>query len=142
MAESRRERRPSVGAPVSELQGPVGPSFSRPKHRRTFTGFGPAEIKSVEASIPEHLREANTLSMALPTRKTLRVSWFATLKQHWLARSTTAMNFVQGRILRNCLGFQGPLDYRMEQDPAATGFCRSEASVLSISRILDGKSLG
>ncbi|PYI21530.1 glycogen phosphorylase GlpV/Gph1 [Aspergillus violaceofuscus CBS 115571] len=58
MAESRRERRPSVGAPVSELQGPVGPSFSRPKHRRTFTGFGPAEIKSVEASIPEHLREA------------------------------------------------------------------------------------
>ncbi|OJK04803.1 hypothetical protein ASPACDRAFT_1851763 [Aspergillus aculeatus ATCC 16872] len=58
MAESRRERKPSVGAPVSELQGPVGPSFSRPKHRRTFTGFGPAEIKSVEASIPEHLREA------------------------------------------------------------------------------------
>ncbi|PYH48430.1 glycogen phosphorylase [Aspergillus saccharolyticus JOP 1030-1] len=58
MAESRRERRPSVGAPVSELQGPVGPSFSRPKHKRTFTGFGPAEIKIVEASIPEHLREA------------------------------------------------------------------------------------
>ncbi|RAK98643.1 glycogen phosphorylase [Aspergillus ibericus CBS 121593] len=57
MSEVRRERRPSVGAPVSELQGPVGPAFSRPKHRRTFTGFGPAEIKSVEASIPENLRE-------------------------------------------------------------------------------------
>ncbi|PKY08846.1 glycogen phosphorylase [Aspergillus campestris IBT 28561] len=56
--EERRERRPSIGAPVSELQGPVGPGFSRPKHKRTFTGFGPAEIKSVEASIPEPLREA------------------------------------------------------------------------------------
>ncbi|RDK47860.1 glycosyl transferase [Aspergillus phoenicis ATCC 13157] len=56
--QPRRERKPSVGAPVSELQGPIGPGFSRPKHRRTFTGFGPAEIKSVEASIPEHLREA------------------------------------------------------------------------------------
>ncbi|KAL1856717.1 Non-essential glycogen phosphorylase [Paecilomyces lecythidis] len=52
------ERRPSVGAPISDLQGPVGPGFSRPKHRRTFTGFGPSEIKSVEASIPEPLREA------------------------------------------------------------------------------------
>lgn len=57
MSNSRRERRPSVGAPISELQGPVGPGFSRPKHRRTFTGFSPAEIKSVEASIPEELRE-------------------------------------------------------------------------------------
>lgn len=56
--EERRERRPSIGAPVSELQGPIGPGFSRPKHKRTFTGFGPAEIKSVEASIPEPLREA------------------------------------------------------------------------------------
>ncbi|GAD96550.1 glycogen phosphorylase GlpV/Gph1, putative [Paecilomyces variotii No. 5] len=52
------ERRPSVGAPISELQGPVGPGFSRPKHKRTFTGFGPSEIRSVEASIPEPLREA------------------------------------------------------------------------------------
>ncbi|KAJ9320904.1 CAZyme family GT35 [Paecilomyces variotii] len=55
---SHHERRPSVGAPISDLQGPVGPGFSRPKHRRTFTGFGPSEIKSVEASIPEPLREA------------------------------------------------------------------------------------
>ncbi|OJJ49906.1 hypothetical protein ASPZODRAFT_139252 [Penicilliopsis zonata CBS 506.65] len=54
----RHERRPSVGTPISELQGPVGPGFSRPKHKRTFTGFGPAEIKSVEASLPENLREA------------------------------------------------------------------------------------
>ncbi|RAO66085.1 uncharacterized protein BHQ10_002097 [Talaromyces amestolkiae] len=51
-----RERKPSIGVPVAELQA-VGPGFSRPKHKRTFTGFGPAEIKAVEASIPEHLRE-------------------------------------------------------------------------------------
>ncbi|OQE18059.1 hypothetical protein PENFLA_c022G06081 [Penicillium flavigenum] len=57
-AQPRRERRPSVGAPIADLQGPVGPGFSRPKHKRTFTGFGPAEIKNVEASIPEPLREA------------------------------------------------------------------------------------
>ncbi|KAJ6180934.1 hypothetical protein N7519_011395 [Penicillium mononematosum] len=56
--QPRRERRPSVGAPIADLQGPVGPGFSRPKHKRTFTGFGPAEIKNVEASIPEPLREA------------------------------------------------------------------------------------
>ncbi|CAG8090181.1 unnamed protein product [Penicillium olsonii] len=56
--EPRRERRPSVGAPIADLQGPVGPGFSRPKHKRTFTGLGPAEIKNVEASIPEPLREA------------------------------------------------------------------------------------
>ncbi|KAL2833093.1 glycosyl transferase [Aspergillus pseudoustus] len=58
MSESRHERRPSVGAPVSSLQGPIGPGFSRPKHKRNYTGFGRAEIKSVEASIPETLREA------------------------------------------------------------------------------------
>ncbi|KAL5342388.1 glycosyl transferase [Aspergillus crustosus] len=58
MSESRHERRPSVGAPVSSLQGPIGPGFSRPKHKRNYTGFGRAEIKSVEASIPEKLREA------------------------------------------------------------------------------------
>uniref|UniRef100_A0A093UMX8 Alpha-1,4 glucan phosphorylase n=1 Tax=Talaromyces marneffei PM1 TaxID=1077442 RepID=A0A093UMX8_TALMA len=51
-----RDRKPSIGVPVAELQA-VGPGFSRPKHKRTFTGFGPAEIKAVEASIPEHLRE-------------------------------------------------------------------------------------
>ncbi|KAF2456212.1 glycogen phosphorylase-like protein [Lineolata rhizophorae] len=55
---SGRERRPSTSAPLSDLQGPVGPAFSRPKHKRTFTGFGPQEIKSVEASIPEPAREA------------------------------------------------------------------------------------
>lgn len=43
-----RERRPSTSAPISDLQGPVGPGFSRPKHKRTFTGFGAGEIKSVE----------------------------------------------------------------------------------------------
>ncbi|KAI9876732.1 MAG: Non-essential glycogen phosphorylase [Pleopsidium flavum] len=58
MATKVRERRPSTSAPISELQGPVGPGFSRPKHKRTFTGFGAGEIKSVEASIPEPQREA------------------------------------------------------------------------------------
>jgi len=53
-----RERKPSMGAPISQLQGPVGPGFTRPKHKRTATGFGPGDIKSVEASIPEHMREA------------------------------------------------------------------------------------
>ncbi|KAJ5158321.1 Glycogen/starch/alpha-glucan phosphorylase [Penicillium coprophilum] len=57
-SEPRRERRSSFGAPIADLQGPVGPGFSRPKHKRTFTGLGPAEIKNVEASIPEPLREA------------------------------------------------------------------------------------
>lgn len=47
-----------MGIPITELRGPVGPGFSRPKHKRTFTGLGPAEKKSVEASIPEPLREA------------------------------------------------------------------------------------
>ncbi|KAF2122177.1 glycogen phosphorylase-like protein [Lophiotrema nucula] len=53
-----RERRPSTSAPLSDLKGPVGPGFSRPKHKRTVTGFGPGDIKSVEASIPEPQREA------------------------------------------------------------------------------------
>jgi hypothetical protein len=44
-----RERRPSVGAPIVDIQGSVVPAgISRPKHRRTFTGFGAGEIKSVE----------------------------------------------------------------------------------------------
>lgn len=55
---STRERRPSTNAPISELQGPVGPEFTRPKHKRTATGFGPTEIKSVESSIPEPQRDA------------------------------------------------------------------------------------
>ncbi|KAF2731304.1 glycogen phosphorylase-like protein [Polyplosphaeria fusca] len=53
-----RERRPSTSAPLSDLKGPIGPAFTRPKHKRTVTGFGPSEIKSVEASIPEPQREA------------------------------------------------------------------------------------
>lgn len=43
-----RERRPSTGAPISDLKGPIGPGFTRPKHKRTFTGFGAGEIKNVE----------------------------------------------------------------------------------------------
>lgn len=54
-----RERRPSTSAPISDLQGPIGPAgISRPKHKRTFTGFGAGEIKNVEASIPEPQRAA------------------------------------------------------------------------------------
>jgi hypothetical protein len=53
-----RERKPSVGAPISTFTGPVGPGFSRPKHKRTPTGFGAGDIKAVESSIPEHMREA------------------------------------------------------------------------------------
>jgi hypothetical protein len=38
-----------MGAPIVDIQGAVGPAgISRPKHRRTATGFGPGEIKSVE----------------------------------------------------------------------------------------------
>lgn len=44
-----RERRPSMGAPLVDIQGSVSPAgISRPKHKRTFTGFGATEIKSVE----------------------------------------------------------------------------------------------
>lgn len=47
-----RERRPSVGAPLVDIQGNVGPTgITRPKHRRTFTGFGAQEIKSVEGNV-------------------------------------------------------------------------------------------
>lgn len=52
-----RDRKPSMGAPVSDI-GQVGPGFSRPKHKRTVTGFGAADIKAVEASIPEPQRAA------------------------------------------------------------------------------------
>ena len=55
---SKRERRLSVGStPISSLQGPVGPGFSRMKHKRTFTGFGAQEINAVESSIPEPQRD-------------------------------------------------------------------------------------
>ena len=58
-ASTPRERKPSTSAPITDFQGPVGPhGITRPKHKRTVTGFGPQEIKAVEASIPEHLREA------------------------------------------------------------------------------------
>ena len=52
-------RRPSTLAPASDLRGPVGPpDMTRPKHKRTATGFGAADIKSAENSIPSHLRDA------------------------------------------------------------------------------------
>ncbi|KAK3398811.1 glycosyl transferase [Sordaria brevicollis] len=54
-----RERRPSVGAPLVDIQGGVAPAgVSRPKHKRTLTGFGAGDIKTVEASIPEPQRKA------------------------------------------------------------------------------------
>ena len=56
-----RQRRPSTNAPVVDIVGSVGPAgISRPKHKRTATGFGPGEIKTVEASIPVPQREAWT----------------------------------------------------------------------------------
>jgi starch phosphorylase len=59
VASPARERRPSTSAPLADLKGPVGPAnFTRPKHKRTVTGFGPGDIKSVEASIPEPQRAA------------------------------------------------------------------------------------
>ena len=40
-----------MGVPIIDIQGNVGPEgISRPKHKRTFTGFTPQEIKSVEGS--------------------------------------------------------------------------------------------
>lgn len=41
---------------INTLQ--VGPDFTRPKHKRTVTGFGPQEIKNFENAIPEGQREA------------------------------------------------------------------------------------
>lgn len=62
-----RERRPSTNAPITDFQGPIGPAgISRPKHKRTVTGFGAQEIKSVEASIPEPQREAWRKYVSLP----------------------------------------------------------------------------
>lgn len=58
-ATTQRQRRPSTNAPVAELQGPIGPQgMSRPKHKRTVTGLGPAEIKSAEAAIPDSQKAA------------------------------------------------------------------------------------
>ncbi|KAI1468706.1 glycosyltransferase family 35 protein [Daldinia caldariorum] len=56
-----RERRPSTAAPIVDIVGSVSPAgISRPKHKRTFTGFGASEIKSVEAAIPEPQRKTWT----------------------------------------------------------------------------------
>lgn len=71
MATTIRERTISTGAPVSDLTG-VGPGFSRPKHKRTITGYGPKEIKSVEAAIPQQQRAAYVLT-ASPSLNRLRV---------------------------------------------------------------------
>ena len=58
MATQTRERTLSTSTPITDLQGPVGPEgISRPKHKRTATGFGAAEIKNVEATIPESQRD-------------------------------------------------------------------------------------
>ena len=58
-ASAPRERRPSVSSPINDFQTAVGPpGITRPKHKRTATGFGPAEIKAVEASVPEGQRAA------------------------------------------------------------------------------------
>ena len=61
-----RERKPSMSAPLSDLKGPVGPNFSRPKHKRTVTGFGPQEIKSLEALTLQikHLRQAQRYALS------------------------------------------------------------------------------
>jgi starch phosphorylase len=75
-APSPRERKPSTSAPINDFNGPVGPSITRPKHKRTVTGFGPSEIKSVEASIPEPQREA-WRKFVSAFRATLRLVAFA-----------------------------------------------------------------
>ncbi len=46
-----RQRTPSMSAPLGE-------GLSRPKHKRTITGYSAKEIKSVEAAIPESQRAA------------------------------------------------------------------------------------
>lgn len=47
-----RERRPSTSAPIVDIQGSVSPAgISRPKHKRTFTGFGAGDIKTVEGGV-------------------------------------------------------------------------------------------
>lgn len=52
-----RVRRQSTSAPITD-QGPIGPDFTRPKHKRTVTGFNAGEIKNVENSIPHEQRDA------------------------------------------------------------------------------------
>jgi starch phosphorylase len=41
-----------MGAPIVDIRGSVGPAgISRPKHKRTYTGFGSQEIKHVEGML-------------------------------------------------------------------------------------------
>jgi starch phosphorylase len=47
-----------MSAPLTDLKGPVGPELTRPKHKRTATGFGPKDIKAVQSAIPEGQRAA------------------------------------------------------------------------------------
>lgn len=69
MATTTRQRTPSMGSSVADMKESADPGFSKPKHRRTATGLGPKEIKSVEAAIPEAQREAWKKHSA-PTFKT------------------------------------------------------------------------
>jgi starch phosphorylase len=56
MASMIRPVAASIPAPgVSGVPSVVDPP-QRPRHKRTHTGFGVREIKAVEASIPEQLR--------------------------------------------------------------------------------------
>ena len=64
----RRERRPSTSAPISDLTGPVGPpGLSRPKHKRTLTGFGAAEIKHIEGMLPASQLHSTMVAIARST---------------------------------------------------------------------------
>lgn len=47
-----RERRPSTSAPIVDIVGSVGPAgISRPKHKRTYTGLGAIDVKTVEGKL-------------------------------------------------------------------------------------------
>ena len=60
-----RERRPSMGAPIVDIRGSVGPAgISRPKHKRTYTGFGSQEIKHVEGMLLAQRRATSQLCNA------------------------------------------------------------------------------
>jgi hypothetical protein len=67
-----RSRRPSTSAPVAELSGPIGPAgVTRPKHKRTITGFGASDIKSVEAEIPDEQKSACVKGSVNPVKPIL-----------------------------------------------------------------------
>ncbi|KAK5008836.1 hypothetical protein LTR28_003442 [Elasticomyces elasticus] len=84
---STRERKPSTSAPISDLQGPIGPAgVTRPKHKRTVTGYGPGDIKSVEASIPEPQRAAAAYGgTALAFRDRMVIDWNRTQQNQTFA---------------------------------------------------------